>query len=58
MLKLLLLAAYLWPMIHVIISPRSTGGTKFGWFVLMFFFSWLAYPVFLIVTQKNLSGPN
>jgi hypothetical protein len=43
----------LFPLFHVLISIRSHGGAKFGWFLAVFFFSWLAYIVFLIVTQKN-----
>lgn len=58
MLQLLLVLAYLWPLLHVLVSPRSAGGAKFGWIVLMFLFSWLAYPIFLITTQKNLPKKN
>lgn len=29
---------------------------KFGWFIATCFFSWLAYIVFLIVTQKSLDA--
>lgn len=39
------------PLIHVLASSRSHGGAKFGWFMAVFLFSWLAYIVFLIVTQ-------
>jgi putative effector of murein hydrolase LrgA (UPF0299 family) len=42
------------PMIHVVFSSRSHGGAKFGWFLAVLFFSWLAYIVFLIVTQKTI----
>ncbi|MCH9742087.1 MAG: hypothetical protein K0U21_02655 [Proteobacteria bacterium] len=42
------------PMLHVLVSARSHGGAKFGWLLAMLFFSWLAYIVFLIVTQKNI----
>ena len=41
------------PLIHILASSRSHGGAKFGWFVAYLFFSWIAYIVFLIVTQKN-----
>jgi len=58
MFQLLLVLVYVWPMIHVLISPRSVGGARFGWFVLMFLFSWLAYPFYLITTQKNLLKKN
>ncbi len=42
------------PMLHVLVSARSHGGAKFGWLLAMLFFSWLAYIVFVIVTQKNI----
>jgi len=41
------------PIIHVLASSRSHGGAKFGWFLGVLFFSWLAYIVFLIITQKT-----
>jgi len=41
------------PLIHVLASKRSHGGAKFGWFMAVFFFSWLAYIVFLIATQPQ-----
>ena len=43
---------FLWPLVHVLKSDRSHGGAKFGWFLATFIFSWLAYIVFLIVTQS------
>ena len=51
--QVIIIVFLLWPAIHILISPRSVGGEKFGWFLLAIFFSWLAYPVFLIVTQKS-----
>lgn len=51
---ILLFILLLIPLLHVIASPRSQGGAKFGWVMLMFFFSWLAYPFFLIITQKEI----
>lgn len=39
------------PPIHVLISSRSYGGAKFGWFLATIIFSWLGYIVFLILTQ-------
>lgn len=42
------------PILHVLVLARSHGGAKFGWLLAMLFFSWLAYIVFLIVTQKNI----
>ena len=53
MMQILLLILFLIPLLHVIGSPRSQGGAKVGWVILMVLFSWLAYPVFLIVTQKE-----
>jgi len=40
------------PPILVLSSNRSQGWAKFGWFVGALFFSWIAYIVFMIVTQK------
>jgi len=37
---------------YVLVSDRSSGGAKFGWFLITFFFHWLGFAVFLIVTQK------
>lgn len=51
---LLLIILLIIPLLHVIASPRSQGGAKFGWALLMIFFSWLAYPFFLIFTQKEI----
>lgn len=61
MLKILLLVLavlYLAPLLHVLWSPRSHGGARAGWFVLVALFSWLAYPVYLIATQKHVSAPD
>lgn len=54
MYQVLLFILLIVPALHVVSSPRSRGGAKVGWFILMILFSWLAYPVFLIVTQKEL----
>jgi len=54
--QLLILLVLLIPPVHVIASSRSHGGAKFGWFLATLFFSWLAYIVFLIVTQKTKDG--
>jgi uncharacterized membrane protein len=51
LLIVLLLVIHLTPIIWVLVSGRSHGGAKFGWFLLTFFFSWLALAVFLIVTK-------
>ena len=50
---LIVLIIYIFPLIHVVASSRSHGGAKFGWFFAALFFWWLAYIVFLIVTQKT-----
>lgn len=52
--QLIFLLLLLFPLIHVLVSGRSHGGAKFGWFIAVLFFSWLAYIVFLIFTQKTL----
>ncbi|OMH38352.1 hypothetical protein BGP75_06775 [Motiliproteus sp. MSK22-1] len=49
--QLIILLIILLPIIHVILSSRSHGGAKFGWFLAVFIFSWLGYIVYLIVTQ-------
>lgn len=50
--SLLIIILIFFPMIHVLVSSRSHGGAKFGWFLAVFIFSWLGYIVFLIVTQS------
>lgn len=52
--QLIILLLLFVPLIHVIFSSRSHGGAKFGWFLGVLFFSWLAYIVFLIITQKTI----
>ena len=42
---------YVVPVIWVLMSSRSHGGAKFGWFLVTIFFSWLGLAVFLIITQ-------
>jgi|TARA_R110001583_G_C5359137_1_gene381372 uncharacterized membrane protein len=51
--QLLIIIMLLIPIIHVLVSNRSHGGAKFGWFLAVFIFSWLGYIVFLIVTQST-----
>lgn len=53
---LLFFVLFIFPMLHVVFSKRSHGGAKIGWFIAVFIFSWLAYIVFLIVTQKELNA--
>jgi hypothetical protein len=50
---LILFIVYLLPIIWVLVSGRSHGGAKFGWFLVTVFFSWLGLAAFLIVTQKS-----
>ena len=54
-LLILLAIAFIFivPPVLVLSSSRSHGGAKFGWFICTLFFSWLAYAVFLIMTQKQ-----
>ena len=59
-LYILLLLVVLWillihlaPIIWVLISGRSHGGAKFGWFLVTVFFSWLGLAAFLIFTQAS-----
>ena len=57
---MILFVIYLVPIIWVLVSSRSHGGAKFGWFILVLFFSWLGVAAFLIVTQapKRERPPN
>ena len=41
------------PVIWVLLSSRSHGGAKFGWFIVTLFFSWIGLAVFLIATQAT-----
>lgn len=52
--QLIIALLYLAPVFHVLFSKRSSGGAKVGWVILTLMFTWLAYGVFLIVTQKKL----
>jgi hypothetical protein len=47
----ILFIVYLVPIIWVLVSGRSHGGAKFGWFIVVLFFSWLGVAAFLIFTQ-------
>ncbi|QFT54423.1 hypothetical protein [Microbulbifer sp. THAF38] len=49
--QLIIILLLIVPIVHVLISSRSHGGAKVGWFFGVLFFSWLVYAVFLIVTQ-------
>ena len=48
-----LLLSWLICPLWVLFSGRSSGGAKFGWFLITLFFSWIGFAVFLIVTQKT-----
>ena len=50
---LILFIIYLAPIIWVLVSGRSHGGAKFGWFLVTIFFSWLGLAAFLIITQAS-----
>ena len=50
---LLFVLIYLTPIIWVLASGRSHGGAKFGWFLVIIFFSWLGFAAFLIITQAS-----
>ena len=39
------------PILWVLLSSRTRGGAKLGWFLVVMFFSWLGLAAFLIVTQ-------
>ena len=52
----ILFVFYVAPLIWVLASNRSQGGTKFGWLIVVFLFSWLGLAVFLIVTKVPNSG--
>jgi hypothetical protein len=49
---------YLTPVMWVLLSGRSRGGAKFGWLLVVLFFSWLGLAVFLIVTQAQRNRAN
>ena len=44
---------YLTPLLWVLLSSRSRGAAKFGWFLVVVFFSWLGLAVFLIVSRSS-----
>ncbi len=52
----LLWLIWLWPAVHIAMSPRSRGGAMVGWLILALAFSWVAYGVYLIVTQPRLDA--
>ena len=50
---LIVFIVYFLPIIWVLMSGRSHGGAKFGWFLVTLFFSWLGLAAFLIITQAS-----
>ena len=50
---LIIFIVYVLPIIWVLVSGRSHGGAKFGWFLVTLFFSWLGLAAFLIITQAS-----
>lgn len=53
LLVIVILFAYVIPMIHVAVSNRSDGLIKFAWCSAVFLFSLLAYIPFLLVTNNK-----
>lgn len=47
-----LFVGYVLPVLWVLLSGRSHGGAKFGWFLVTVFFSWVGLAAFLIFTQS------
>ena len=54
---LVILALFLTPILWVLFSSRSSGGAKFGWFIVALCFSWLGLAAFLILTQVKRNRP-
>jgi multidrug transporter EmrE-like cation transporter len=52
-----ILIIHIAPVIWVLLSRRSHGGAKFGWFIVTLFFAWLGFAVFLIATQAPSDKP-
>ena len=48
---------YVLPLLWVLVSGRSRGGAKLGWFIVVLIFSWLGFAVFLIATQAPREKP-
>ena len=51
MMLLLTFLFMLLPILWVLLSGRSHGGAKFGWLLIVLFFSWVGLAAFLIITQ-------
>jgi len=52
-LGFILATAFVFPLIHVAISRRSSGNARLGWFLAVVFFSWIGWVVFLICTHSK-----
>lgn len=50
---LLSILLFVLPLLWVLLSKRSHGGAKFGWFLIALFFSWIGLAAFLIFTQAT-----
>ena len=51
--ELIIMLICLLPPILVLISRRTSGGTKFAWFLVSLLLSWLGYILFLLFTGKK-----
>lgn len=49
----IILILTIFPFLHVLFSGRSDGGAKLGWLIAVLCFSWIAWAIFLIVTQRD-----
>jgi len=56
--QIIILIVALFPILHVLISDRSSGGAKFGWFLATLFLSWIGYIAFLVLTPTKPQLPN
>ena len=55
---LVLFLVYWLPVIWVLASNRTEGVTKFAWFIITLFFSWVGLIAFLLLTPAGGSRPN
>jgi 4-amino-4-deoxy-L-arabinose transferase-like glycosyltransferase len=49
---LLIFIVFFLPIILIALSPRTKGTKKFYWILLSIILSWIAYVLFLILTDK------
>jgi hypothetical protein len=47
---LIVLVMAILPALLVTLSSKVSGGSKIGWAMIAFFFSWIGFAVFLIVS--------